>query len=134
MNLELFALCDAATVAGGKLNILGAFDSVFSNQAPGTHAQCAVAMRLRFGLMEEGEHRLKLTIIDADGKPIMPSLDGSTVVKIAPEEESAVANFIINIQKLKLPQFGPYSINLSMDDKHVASLPLNFKEIKVNKK
>jgi hypothetical protein len=31
MNLELFALCDAATEAGGKLNLLGAFDAIVSN-------------------------------------------------------------------------------------------------------
>ncbi len=27
MNVELFALCDAATESGGKLNLLGAFDA-----------------------------------------------------------------------------------------------------------
>lgn len=127
MNLEIFALCDAATVAGGKLNILGAFDSVFANQAPGTHAQCAVAMRLRFSRLEEGEHRLKLTIVDADGKAIMNPLEGATVVKFSGDEESTVANFIINIQQLKLSQFGAYSINLALDDRHVAALPLMFK-------
>jgi len=42
MNIEIIALCDAATDQQGKLNILGAFDTVFTKSLPTVHTQCAV--------------------------------------------------------------------------------------------
>jgi hypothetical protein len=128
MNIEIFTLCDAATVSGGKLNVLGAFDSIFAQQAPVVHAQCAIAVRMRFTRIEEGDHRIKLNVVNEDGKPVMPNLDGTMGVKFGSEDESAVANFIINIHQLKLEQFGAYSIDLAIDGRHEASLPLIVKQ------
>ncbi len=127
MRLELFALCDAATVSGGKLNLLGAFDSIQAAQLPATHAQCAVAMRFRFNRVEEGEHRLVLTLVDEDGQRILAPIDGTLHVKMEGDEESAVANFIVNIHQLKFERPGSYSIDLAVDGAHECSLPLNVK-------
>lgn len=129
MTVEIFALCDAATVNGGKLNILGAFDSAYAPQAPGIHAHCALALRLRFARAEEGERRIQMNIIDADGRPIMPSLNGALSIVFNSDDESLVANFIVNIQQLKLEKFGAYSIDLAVDDRHQASIPLFFKPL-----
>lgn len=128
MKLEIFALCDAATVSGGKLNILGAFDSVFAPQAPVVHSQCALALRLRFSRIEEAEHRIRISVVDDDGRSIMPNLDGKLGVKFAGEEDSVVTNFIVNIQQLKLEKFGTYSIDLAVDGRHETALPLAFKQ------
>ena len=127
MILEIFALCDAATVSGGKLNVLGAFDSIFATQVPVAHAQCALALRIRFARIEEGEHRLRLNISDEDGKPIMPGLEGVLNVNFTGDDDSAVTNFIINIQQLKLEKFGAYSLDLAVDGRHESSLPLLLK-------
>ena len=129
MKLEIFALCDAATVSGGKLKILGAFDSVFAAQAPVVHSQCALSIRLRFSRIEEGEHRIRITVVDEDGHSIMPNLDGKLGVKFGSDEDSVVANFIVNIQQLKLERFGSYSIDLAVDGRHETSLPLVFKQV-----
>ena len=132
MKMEIFALCDAATVSGGKLNILGAFDSVFATQAPVVHSQCALSIRLRFSRIEEGEHRIRITVVDEDGHSIMPNLDGKLSVKFVTEEDSVVTNFIVNIQQLKLEKFGTYSIDLAVDARHETSLPLTFKQVSAN--
>jgi hypothetical protein len=124
MTLEIFALCDAATVSGGKLNLLGAFDSVYAAQAPVVHASCTIALRVRFTRNEEGDHRMRLNVVDADGQNIVPTLDGSVGVKFGSDEESAVANVLINLQQLKFDRFGAYSVNLALDGRHEASLPL----------
>jgi len=128
MKLETFCLCDAATVSGGKLNILGAFDSIQTTQAPAVHSQCAIALRLRFTRIEEGNHRIKITIVDEDGRSIMPDLEGMMTVKFGAEDDSAVTNFVINIQQLKLDKFGQYAIDLAVDSRHEASLPLVVKQ------
>ena len=129
MKLETFCLCDAATVSGGKLNILGAFDSIQTTQAPAVHSQCAIALRLRFTRIEEGNHRIKITIVDEDGRSIMPELEGTMAVKFGADDDSAVTNFVINIQQLKLDKFGQYAIDLAVDSRHEASLPLVVKQV-----
>ena len=42
MNIEVFSLCDAATVdVAGKLNVLGAFDTIGTGSMPTVYPQCA---------------------------------------------------------------------------------------------
>src|SRR5689334_16766629 len=77
MQLEIFTLCDAATEHAGKLNIIGTFDSLRAFEAPISHPQCAIAGRLRFEEIEEGEHRVVLTFADEDGNIVMPKFDST---------------------------------------------------------
>src|SRR5439155_356479 len=60
MQAEIFTLCDAATVTGGKLNILGSFDTIGAHTFPCNHPLCAVACKLRFDVGEEGGGELPL--------------------------------------------------------------------------
>ena len=70
MKVEIFTLCDAATVdAVGKLNILGSFDRLNATAAPVVHPQCSLAIKLRFQRIEEGKKQLRVTFIDQDGIP-----------------------------------------------------------------
>src|SRR5882724_10943958 len=79
MQLEIFTLCDAATEHAGKLNIIGTFDALRAFEAPIAHPQCAIAGRLRFEQIEEGEHRVMLTFADEDGNIVMPKFGEYTV-------------------------------------------------------
>lgn len=124
MDIEAFLLCDAATDQGGKLNVLGAFDAIFAPQVPATHPACAVAVRLRFSGIEDGQHQFRIHIIDEDGTPVVPKLEGAISVKVPPNSSSAVVNVVANLQRLKLAKFGKYSIDLAIDGEHKASLPL----------
>jgi hypothetical protein len=125
MNLEILTLCDAATTShGGKLNILGSFDTLHVTKFPAAHPQCAIAMRIRFTRMEEGTHNVALSFVDADGKRVMPDVQGEIAVKIGGDEPSTVTNLVINIHQLKLPEPGYYSLDLAIDSRHESSLPL----------
>jgi len=130
MTLELFAICDAATVSGGKLNILGAFDSICANQFPVVHPHCTIAVRIRFNRIEEGDHRLRMNVVDEDGRSIMSSLDGNMSVKFGGEDDSAVANLLINLQQLKIERPGQYGVDLAVNGRHEASLPLFVRQAK----
>ena len=48
MQVEIFSISDAATSENGKLNILGAFDTIWVRQFPALYPHCAVAVRMRF--------------------------------------------------------------------------------------
>src|SRR5206468_5113610 len=125
MKVEIFTLCDAATTdAAGKLNILGSFDRLNAREAPVTHPQCALALKLRFERLEEGQKRIRIAFVDSDGASVMPTLDTTTQVQFRPDDSSATASLVLVIQQLKLQRFGEYSIDLAVDDRHEASIPL----------
>jgi hypothetical protein len=125
MRVEIFTLCDAATVdAGGKLNILGSFDRLQAKETPVMHPQCALAIKLRFERVEEGQKRIRITFIDSDGASVMPTLNATTQVRFGPNDSTATASLALVIQQLKLPKFAEYSIDLAVDDRHEASIPL----------
>jgi hypothetical protein len=124
MDVEAFLLCDAATEQRGKLNVLGAFDTIFAKKVPAVHPACAVAARLRFSKVEQGEHAVRICVIDQDGKEVVPKLDGKVSVRVGDEVGSAVINLILNFQRLKLPEYGEYRVDLAVDGEQKASLPL----------
>ncbi len=129
MDIEIFALCDAATDTHGKLNMLGTFDAIWSKQMPTVHPHCAVALRLRFSRIEEGEHTIRINIIDEDGKLIAPAMNASTKIVFGDNSESSIVrNMVINLQGLKIEKYGNYAIDLAIDGRQEASLPLRVKE------
>ncbi len=128
MDVEVFALCDAATDSGGKLNLLGAFDRINARQFPLVHPHCAIALRVRFDRIEEGNHRVKISLIDADGNSIIPGIDGNIGIKFPPDVQSVCANMVLNMNGLKFQSAGQYSIELAIDGRHERSLPINVVE------
>jgi len=89
MKVEIFTLCDAATSdSGGKLNILGSFDRINARETPVTHPLCALAIKLRFERLEEGQKRIRISFVDSDGTAVMPTLDAATQVMFPPDESS----------------------------------------------
>lgn len=128
MNLETFLICDAATDNNGKLNMLGAFDSIFLNEVPATHPHCAVVLRLRFDKSEAGEHKITLHLIDEDGKHAIQPLEGRLRVH-GNMNPTATSNLILNMQGLRLTRFGEMAFHLSIDDKPIGSLPLYVRKL-----
>jgi hypothetical protein len=125
MKVEIFTLCDAATTdAGGKLNILGSFDRLMAREEPVTHPQCALALKLRFERVEEGQKRIRISFVDSDGASVMPTLNATTQVQFRANESTATASLVLVLQQLKLPRFDEYSIDLGINDRHEASIPL----------
>ena len=129
MKTEIFTLCDAATDSQGKLNILGSFDTIFSKQVPATHPACSIAIKVRFEKIEEGNHKVKLTFADADGKLVMPGMDASVTVRFKPEDSTTTVNLVLNIQQIKLERFGEYTIDLAIDGRQEGSIPLHLREV-----
>jgi hypothetical protein len=125
MNIQVAVLCDAATDDNGKLNLLGAFDTIQTPQLPAVHPQCSIALRVTFYSGDEGQHRLQLNFVDADGHSIMPDLPAMPVEFLLPDDmHFGTRNFIINIQHLKFANPGLYSIDISLDGQPQTSIPL----------
>jgi hypothetical protein len=129
MDVQIATLCDAATDYGGKLNLLGTFDTILAPQLPAVHPQCSVALRLVFSRIEEGPHRVKLNFVDEDGHAIMPSIELPADAIFPADSNFLSRNFVINIQHLKFEKPGNYAIALAFDGRHEVSIPLHVRLI-----
>ena len=124
MNIQVAVLCDAATDDNGKLNLLGAFDTIYAPLMPAVHPQCSVALRATFMPGDEGVRKLSLNFINADGRSIMQAIELPVPVTLPDEAHFLTRNFIINIQQLKFAEAGLYSVDVRVDDQSQASIPL----------
>ena len=133
MDIQIAILCDAATDTNGKLSILGTFDTIYTSQLPAVHPQCSIALRVTFGHEDEGQHKLRLNFVDADGRSIMPGIDIPVQVELPGDSHFGTRNFIVNIQQLKFENPGLYSIDMSLDGRPQGSIPLLVKHTPAKK-
>lgn len=123
MNVEIFAVCDAANDSQGKLNLLGTFDSIWAAQIPAVHPQFTVAIRLRVNRAEQGNHKVKLQLVGEQGAPAAAT-EGDFQVYASDQDPSAAVNLIIAFQHLKFEAWGIYTLTLAVDDRQRAAIPL----------
>lgn len=129
MNIQTAVLCDAATDDNSKLNLLGAFDTIYAVQFPAIHPQCAVALRVTFGSEDEGAHKLRLNFVDADGKSVMPPIEIPVNVTLPDDAHFLTRNFILNMQQMKFEQAGLFSVDIAYDDQPKGNIPLLVKQV-----
>jgi hypothetical protein len=128
MNIQVAVLCDAATDDNGKLNLLGAFDTIYAPQLPAVHPQCAVALRVTFMPGDEGQRQLGVNFINADGRPIMQGINLPVPVTLPDDAHFLTRNFIVNFQQLSFAEAGLYSVDIRLDNESQTSIPLLVKQ------
>ena len=125
MNIQVAVLCDAATDDNGKLNLLGAFDTIYTQQLPAIHPQCSIALRVTFASEDEGKHHLQLNFVDADGQSIIAQFPPIPVEVALPDDmHFGTRNFVVNLQQMKFDNPGLYSIDILLDGQPQANIPL----------
>ena len=133
MNIEAFLLCQCATDSGGRLNVLGAFDTLWANKVPVVCPSCSITARLRFSRIEQGDHNVRINIINEDGRAVSPKLESTISVRLAENESSCIRNIILNILQLKFENYGYYRIDLAVDGRQETSLPLKVMKVPARK-
>jgi hypothetical protein len=131
MKVEIFTLCHYAQAdPGGNLTIIGAFDHIAAIQVPVTvMPMCAVACRLRFERIEEGRKNITISIMDSDGQRVLPALSPQIPVNIRQGESTVTVPIVMLIGQLKLPTFGEYQIDLAVDGRIEASIPIYVRKV-----
>ena len=128
MQSEIFTLCDAATVTGGKMNLLGSFDSLGATRFPARHHQCAIACKLRLDESDSGEHELVIKIIDPDGNDVLePSR--TQFHKTIGEDRTSVHLHIWHINGFHLPKAGEFFIDLILNGAVLCRQPLHVRVV-----
>jgi hypothetical protein len=130
MKIELLTLADFAADYGGKLSIVGIFDTIFARQLPAVHPHCCLAVKLRFDPDEVGQKRLRLSICHDDGKPVLPSMEIPIQVAMPPGLQSNTIQVVANIAGMQIEQLGEYSIDLELDGRHEGTSPLFVRQMK----
>jgi len=67
--------------------------------------------------------------VDEDGRPVMRSIDMPVEVALPTEVNFVARNFVINIQQLKFDKPGQYAIDIAIDGRQEASIPLHVKQM-----
>ena len=129
METDIFTLCDFAQDVGGKLTIVGTFDTIFAADLPAVHPTLSIVARLRFSDSEAGQHSFEISFSDDSGnKNVLPPFSRNIDVRIPSGEKWGNANIVVGIGQFLLPSYGKYYINLSIDEKQVRSLSINVKK------
>ena len=123
MIIEILTLCDKATFDdNGKLNIFGTFDSLFLKQVP-IKFFCCLAIRIRFSKTDTGDKKLKVSLIDANGKAISTPVSGYPMKTVGIQSAAPVGHFVEKIGPLDLNMFGDHQIDVSVDGQFLGSIP-----------
>ena len=122
MQLEILTFCDAATDHANKLNVLGATDTIVVPSLPFKYPHCCIVMRFRVSRVEEGDHQIKLMILDSSGTAVM-NMDGKMNIRMGAGTTTAV-NVIINVNNLQLQEAGEHAVDVAVDGIQVSSNPL----------
>lgn len=126
MQVEIFTLCDAATVDHGKMNLLGTFDTLnfldFPDESPGF----AVAARVRFRPDQAGEHELRVGWFDSDGEEFETSESHYFLVDLV--EGYEVANVIWHFFGKTFHEPDELMLRLFVDENPIADVPLHVRQ------
>ncbi|MDR3324929.1 MAG: hypothetical protein LBS82_02925 [Spirochaetaceae bacterium] len=123
MTTELFTFCDFAQETGGKLTIVGTFDTIITKNFPCVHPQLSVVIRLRFNISEFYRHSFRIETRDLDGEVCMNSISGKIDVR-GVGNATAVSHLVFCINGLHFKNAGVVNFVLYIDDRELAFLPL----------
>lgn len=124
MDIQVAALCDSAADYGGKLCVLGTFDTICAQKLPVVQPQCAIALRICVRPEDEGECQFRIAFIDMDGKNVMPPFEAKMEVKVPSDAMWVTRNLVMNIQRLKFKEAGHFSIDITGNGVILERIPL----------
>jgi len=123
MKIELFTFCDFAQENGGKLTIVGTFDTIISRNFPCVHPQLSVIIRLRFDVWEFTNHSFRIETRDLNGDKTMDAISGNIDVK-GIGNSTAVSHLVFTISNLHFRDATVINFILFLDDKEAGTIPL----------
>lgn len=125
MQVQLATLCDSAADYGGKLCILGAFDTLCSREFPVTHPQCALVVRLTFDHADRGEHRFLIRCTDPAGQEFLPVFEQRIEVAFPSTFVPFLTrNIVLNLQNLRFERHGLYRWEICLGERPLSNIPL----------
>lgn len=123
MKPEIFTFCDFAQESGGKLTVVGTFDTIIARTFPCIHPQLSVVIRMRFNIGEFASHNFRIEIRDLDGESCIAPVAGTINVN-GVGNATAVSHLVFGINNLRFNSPSVINVTLYMDNKEIDSIPL----------
>ena len=122
MNVDFAFICDYAD-SSGKLNALGiGFDTIFAAKLPARHLHFSLVLQIKASIVESGQKRIQVNLIDEDGKDVIQPINGH--IKI-PRTESSLPNtgrFVMEFGNVEFKSYGSYSACVSIEGMEITSI------------
>ena len=131
MKIELFTFCDFAQDNGGKLTIVGTFDTIIAQSFPCTHPQLSVVIRVRFDMWEFTQHNFRIEVQSLQNIVRMDPISGTIDVKDA-GNATTVSHLVFSVSNFRVPHEGVTNFVLYIDNKELNSIPLYIRKGKKN--
>ena len=123
MNTDFAFICDAAE-AGTKINALGiGFDTIYAAQMPVRHPHFSLVLQLRASVAEAGQKRIEVSLLDEDGKDLIPRVQGQFNLPRTEGRSTSVGRFVMEFNNVEFKAYGSYTIEVTVEGMEVASLP-----------
>ncbi len=124
MKVLVAAVTDHAWVESGCLSFCRAFDTINASKFPYQMARLSIALRVLIRRSESGEHKLRISLADSDGKRL---LNADLNINFQPPQESVPEtsfSFALNGQNIVFQKAGDYVVDIVVDGDVKASVPL----------
>lgn len=122
-------LADAAQVSQGKTYVLGGGVSILWRQQFPAPLKVVLVAQLTYHRTEaNSEHDLRVQVVDADGNPLLPEIQGQLglgmIAENVPRNVPLVAPLVLPFPPAPVIQRpGEYSVEILLDNRHIKSLP-----------
>lgn len=125
MDLNIAVLADTAIIdQQERLSIIGIFRHLGAVQVPVRHPRMALVLVFDTNRSDLGRTReLVIEVTDADGKAIMPRIDGELAVPANAAEPPSL-QMVINFDDTIFPAFGSYLVSIFVGGELKRALPL----------
>lgn len=126
MELRYAFVCEAATVSpDGKLNVLGIFSNITSDEFPLRMNRMVMVVSCTGQASDFGIHSLSIRLLNPDGRDAVEPLS----LEIDINSEGGSTNVIGEYNGVEIKEPGPYSFEINIDSRHLASIPLEIAKI-----
>jgi hypothetical protein len=117
-------ICDYAEVSH-KINALGiGFDTIYAPKTPIKHRSFLLVFKLRAIIVEAGDKNVKISLIDEDGKNIIPDINAKFAIPKPSEGLESKAQIAIGFDNVEFPKYGSYSIHAVLDGNDMIAIPI----------
>jgi hypothetical protein len=127
MNADLIVLADMANIdAGGKLNIIGEFNTVRARQIPSDPLRVVLVARIVAESSEGVDHDIQIVIVDQDGNELsrLPKRKARFSRTMPGTSGDLRAQIVLWVEGLRFPSYGTFRFDVLVDDRYIGGRSL----------
>lgn len=124
MQVDFAFICDYAE-ATNKINALGiGFDTIMAQKVPTHHPTFFLVIQMRATVVETGEKKFEIHVIDDDGREIITPLISKLNIPRPPAGTESTGRIAMRFDNVEFPRYGSYSIHVVIEGHEMARIPL----------